>query len=192
MLLDGLQRSTPCLSRENSRASQPSTSQPQQNCTVQTSFDSGYGVHSLAGGGKEGGAGRREGGPPQESAAGPGQYKKGGGTVATPLVTVINADSEAGGGKPGQQQQQQQQQQSAQQPFLGGARPIISGAPSPRQLSRQGSSIESSTVHTHTVECAGGSGRLHQPLTAHRRHTVFSTHQSLSCLGNKHRLITLN
>jgi hypothetical protein len=40
-------------------------------------------------------------------------------------------------------------------------RPIISGAPSPRQLSRQGSSIESSALHTHTLECAGGA-RLHQ------------------------------
>lgn len=86
---------------------------------VQTSFDSGFGVHSYLG--KDG---------KRETVANE-VYKKGGsGNAAghpTPLVTVINADSEQVGAK---------QATSGAGAFLG-ARPIISGAPSPRQLSRQ-------------------------------------------------------
>ena len=66
--------------------------------------------------------------------------------------------------------------------FVLGSRPIISGAPSPRQLSRQGSSIESSTVHTHTVECAGSShARLHQPVTSHSRGSPTSNECDFHC-----------
>ena len=120
----------------------------QQNSMVQTSFDSGYGMHSyMQQANKEG---------KRETLIGE-VYKKQGG-AAPPQVTVINADSEpnnsmsakpsSGGASNG-----------GGSSFLGGSRPMISGAPSPRQLSRQGSSIESSAVHTHTVECAGGAHR---------------------------------
>lgn len=145
--------STPCLSRDNSRNS---NSGQQQNSMVQTSFDSGYGMHSYVG--KDGGKL----------------------LVKAPLVTVINADSEpaaakgavAGtGGPPG-----------AGASFLG-SRPIISGAPSPRQLSRQGSSVESSShAHVHTVECAGGAHRLHQPaLAPHSRGSPTSNECDFHC-----------
>lgn len=148
--------STPCLSRDNSRAS-ATGSVAQQNSMVQTSFDSGYGMHSFVG--KDG---------KRETVIND-VYKKGGpGATQTPLVTVINADSEPVGAK-----------QVAGGAFLG-ARPIISGAPSPRQLSRQGSSIESSTVHTHTVECAGGA-RLHQPLASHSRGSPTSNECDFHC-----------
>ena len=112
--------STPCLSRDNSRNSGTGSGGAQQNSMhVQTSFDSGFGVHSYLG--KDG---------KRETVANE-VYKKGGsGNAAghpTPLVTVINADSEQVGAK---------QATSGAGAFLG-ARPIISGAPSPRQLSRQ-------------------------------------------------------
>ena len=104
------------------------TKAQQANSMVQTSFDSGYGMHSYIG--KDG---KRE-------ALISEVYKKAGTGPPAPLVTVINADSEpvASGGKSG----------AGAGPGAGGAaflgqRPIISGAPSPRQLSRQGSSIES-------------------------------------------------
>ena len=147
--------STPCLSRDNSRNSNSGQvlsgvgevmQDKQQNSMVQTSFDSGYGMHSYMQQAKEG---------KREALIGE-VYKKQGG-AAPPQVTVINADSE-----------QNTNSMSAKpssgangggSSFLGGTRPIISGAPSPRQLSRQGSSIESSAVHTHTVECAGGAHR---------------------------------
>ena len=150
--------STPCLSRDNSRNSNSGQvlsgvgevmiKDKQQNSMVQTSFDSGYGMHSyMQQANKEG---------KREALIGE-VYKKQGG-AAPPQVTVINADSEpnnsmsakpsSGGASNG-----------GGSSFLGGSRPMISGAPSPRQLSRQGSSIESSAVHTHTVECAGGAHR---------------------------------
>ena len=158
--------STPCLSRDNSRNSGTGSASgvgAQQNSMhVQTSFDSGFGVHSYLG--KDG---------KRETVVND-VYKKGGtGNAAsqpTPLVTVINADSEQAGAKQGS---------SGVGAFLG-ARPIISGAPSPRQLSRQGSSIESSTVHTHTVECTG-SARLHQPVTAHSRGSPTSNECDFHC-----------
>ena len=128
---------------------------------VQTSFDSGYGMHSYLG--KDG---------KRETLLGE-VYKKQGG-VQAPLVTVINADSEPAKGAAGVGQQ-------GAGPFLG-SRPIISGAPSPRQLSRQGSSIESSAVHTHTVECAGGAHRLHQPaLAPHSRGSPTSNECDFHC-----------
>ena len=152
--------STPCLSRDNSRNS---SSGQQQNSMVQTSFDSGYGMHSyLAKDGK------------REALIGE-VYKKGSGPPQAPLVTVINADSEPAGGKPAPGAG------AAQGAFLG-SRPIISGAPSPRQLSRQGSSIESSAVHTHTVECSGGAHRLHQPaLAPHSRGSPTSNECDFHC-----------
>ena len=128
------------------------TKAQQANSMVQTSFDSGYGMHSYIG--KDG---KRE-------ALISEVYKKAGAGPPAPLVTVISADSEpvASGGKSGG---------AGAGSGVGGAaflgqRPIISGAPSPRQLSRQGSSIESSAVHQHTVDCAGGAHRLHQPVLA--------------------------
>ena len=46
-------------------------------------------------------------------------------------------------------------------------RGIITGAPSPHQLSRQGSSVESHAssgpIHYHTVECSATGRSLHQP-----------------------------
>jgi len=92
-----------------------------------------------------------------------------------PQVTVINADSEVAAG----------QQHGGGGPAIKGGnllgcRSIISGAPSPRQLSRQGSSLESSALHTHTVECAGGA-RLHQPLTSHSRGSPTSNECDFHC-----------
>ena len=50
---------------------------------------------------------------------------------------------------------------------LGGGRGIITGAPSPHQLSRQGSSVESHAssvpIHYHTAECSATGRSLHQP-----------------------------
>ena len=81
--------STPCLSRDNSRASGSGASSGQNNIHVQTSFDSGYGVHSYLG--KDG---------KRETLIND-VYKKGGaaGSQPTPTVTVINADSEHVGAK---------------------------------------------------------------------------------------------
>ena len=93
-----------------------------------------------------------------------------GGSSAAPLVTVINTDEVPGG-------------PASKQVVSGGygCRAIISGAPSPRQLSRQGSSIESA-VHTHTVECTGSQGaRLHQPLTQHSRGSPTSAECDFHC-----------
>ena len=126
-----------------------------------------------------------------ESSGGPhkretvmGEVYRGGSTVA-PLVTVINAD-EAGSGK---------QLVSGNGGGYLGCRAIISGAPSPRQLSRQGSSIESSTVHTHTVECTGSQGsRLHQPLAQHSRGSPTSAECDFHCCSlhgtnNNHKTV---
>ena len=48
-----------------------------------------------------------------------------------------------------------------------GGRGIITGAPSPHQLSRQGSSVESHAssvpIHYHTAECSAAGRSLHQP-----------------------------
>ena len=55
-------------------------------------------------------------------------------------------------------------------------RGIITGAPSPHQLSRQGSSVESHAssgpIHYHTVECSATGRSLHQP-----------THHSKVCIA---------
>ena len=184
----GSVNSTPCLSRDNSRNS-ASGSGPapngQTSMMVQTSFDMGAHAHSSKRGedrvSNEAGAGHKKTGQP------------------TPLVTVINTDNETSAAGAKQQQQQQQQQQpsghlaggasnAAGASFLGSRGPgglcmTISGAPSPRQLSRQGSSIESSTVHTHTVECAGSlaSARLHQPVTSHTRGSPTSNECDFHC-----------
>merc|ERR1719278_1126601 len=158
--------STPCLSRDNSRNSNSG-----QNSMVQTSFDSGYGMHSyMQQQAKEG---------KREALIGE-VYKKQGGN-APPQVTVINADSEPN--NPMSAKPSGSNGSVGGNSFLGGARPIISGAPSPRQLSRQGSSIESSAVHTHTVECAGGAhSRLHQPaLGAHSRGSPTSNECDFHC-----------
>lgn len=165
--------STPCLSRDNSRASGSGSAQ-QNNIHVQTSFDgSSYGVHSYLG---KDSVKARGGGEEGVS------YKKS--QQPTPTVTVINADSEmtiAGAHGAKQSGLSVSSQPPVQGAFLG-ARPIISGAPSPRQLSRQGSSIESSTVHTHTVECAGSAhARLHQPVTAHSRGSPTSNECDFHC-----------
>ena len=173
--------STPCLSRDNSRNSASgSTPAPTSGSTgqnsmhVQTSFDGGFGVHSYLGkDGKRGETGDRD-------RVINDVYKKTGGQP-TPLVTVINADNETAAGA-------KQQTSGAAGAFLGSRGPglcmTISGAPSPRQLSRQGSSIESSTVHTHTVECAGSlaSARLHQPVTqSHTRGSPTSNECDFHC-----------
>ena len=137
------QRSTPCLSRDNSHSQQNSSS------------GGTYGRETV-----------RQSGP-------------------APLVTVINAD-EAGSGK---------QLVSGNGGGYLGCRAIISGAPSPRQLSRQGSSIESSTVHTHTVECTGSQGsRLHQPLAQHSRGSPTSAECDFHCCSlhgtnNNHKTV---
>ena len=162
--------STPCLSRDNSRASAQggegggraslAVTHHSSGSGPGSSFDSGYGIHSYVG--KEG---KRE--TAINDVHGAAVRKLAQQQQQAPLVTVINADSEVGQGKS----------------TVGGAssgggggylgppgmpsgRAIITGAPSPRQLSRQGSSIESTTVHQHTMECAAGGARLHQP-TAH-------------------------
>jgi len=179
--------STPCLSRDNSRASGTGAeaaalgARPElvarsvaaaaaahqnnmanmANMLVQTSFDSGYGIHSHVG--KDG----KITNTIINDVFGAERVKKVMSAQATPLVTVINTDAEVtvatgpnklvSGGQPAG--------------YLGppsSSRSIITGAPSPKQLSRQGSSIESSTVHQHTVDCVGGA-RLHQPAAhAHR------------------------
>ena len=96
----------------------------QQNSMVQTSFDSGYGMHSYMQQAKEG---------KREALIGE-VYKKQGGN-APPQVTVINADSEPN--NPMSAKPSGSNGSVGGNSFLGGARPIISGAPSPRQLSRQ-------------------------------------------------------
>ena len=163
--VSGSVNSTPCLSRDNSRnsaGSGPQVGTQQNNMHVQTSFDSGFSVHSYLGKDSKRETVMNE------------VYKKGlsGNATSqpTPLVTVINADSEQVGAKG---------TTSGSGTYLC-TRPIISGAPSPRQLSRQGSSIESSTVHTHTVECAG-SARLHQPVTSHSRGSPTSNECDFHC-----------
>ena len=167
--------STPCLSRDNSHTSHSSAAhQNTHSMHVQTSFDGGFGVHSYLGkDGKRGETGDRD-------RVINDVYKKTGGQP-TPLVTVINADNETAAGA-------KQQTSGAAGAFLGSRGPglcmTISGAPSPRQLSRQGSSIESSTVHTHTVECAGSlaSARLHQPVTgSHTRGSPTSNECDFHC-----------
>ena len=64
---------------------------------------------------------------------------------------------------------------------LGGGRGIITGAPSPHQLSRQGSSVESHAssvpIHYHTAECSATGRSLHQP-THHSKVRLF-------CGGNE-------
>ena len=136
------QRSTPCLSRDNSHSQQNSSN------------------HTESGGQ----ALRRE-----TVMAEVGQVYRG---CPAPLVTVINADEPAGANN----------KQGGPSPAFLGCRAIISGAPSPRQLSRQGSSIESSTVHTHTVECTGSQGaRLHQPLSQHSRGSPTSAECDFHC-----------
>jgi hypothetical protein len=113
--------STPCLSRDNSRAS----ATVQHSMLVQTSFDShkdniitskGFGPH----------------------------------------ITVINHDVASGGGLLG----------PPAVPSRGssGGSSLVMGIPSPRQLSRQGSSVESTVpIHHHTVECSATGRGLHQP-----------------------------
>ena len=179
----GSVNSTPCLSRDNSRNSASGSgpapgSNGQTSMMVQTSFDSGAHGHT----GKRGEAGDRV-----SNEAGAGHKKTG---QPTPLVTVINTDNETSAAGAKQQQQQQPSGSGASNAagaFLGSRGPglcmTISGAPSPRQLSRQGSSIESSTVHTHTVECAGSlaSARLHQPVTSHTRGSPTSNECDFHC-----------
>lgn len=78
-----------------------------------------------------------------------------------PHITVINHDSVGGAGGSGV---------GGGAGLLGPPGPrqgIITGAPSPRQLSRQGSSVESATIvpiHHHTAECSGLGRSLHQPM----------------------------
>ena len=59
----------------------------------------------------------------------------------------------------------------------GGGRGIITGAPSPHQLSRQGSSVESHAssvpIHYHTAECSAAGRSLHQPT----HHSKVNTHR---------------
>ena len=108
-------------------------------------------------------------------------HKKAG--ASAPQVTVINADNDAkvgGGGKGGHDTHK-----GVVAPGGGPAAGILpprqfigsgAAAPSPRQLSRQGSSMESApAVHTHTMECAGGLiSRLSQPLPSQQ---PLSNHQ---------------
>ena len=152
--------STPCLSRDNSRnsSSDPRHLHQQQGLMMQNSGESGYNMHSLIS--KEG---KREN-------VSNDVYKKCVGQ--TPQVTVINADSD---------QMPPGTAKTSSAGHLLGARPIIQGAPTPRQLSRQGSSLESSALHTHTVECAGGGARLHQPTTNHSRGSPTSNECDFHC-----------
>ena len=49
-----------------------------------------------------------------------------------------------------------------------GGSSLVMGIPSPRQLSRQGSSVESTAIvpiHHHTVECSGTGRGVHHPTT---------------------------
>ena len=100
----------------------------QQNSMVQTSFDSGYGMHSYM---QQ--AANKEG--KREALIGE-VYKKQGGN-APPQVTVINADSEPNNSMSAKPSGSGASNGGGGNSFLGGSRPIISGAPSPRQLSRQ-------------------------------------------------------
>ena len=129
--------STPCLSRDNSRNSNSGQvlsgvgevmQDKQQNSMVQTSFDSGYGMHSYM---QQ--AANKEG--KREALIGE-VYKKQGGN-APPQVTVINADSEPNNSMSAKPSGSGASNGGGGNSFLGGSRPIISGAPSPRQLSRQ-------------------------------------------------------
>ena len=129
--------STPCLSRDNSRNSNSGQvlsgvgevmQDKQQNSMVQTSFDSGYGMHSYM---QQ--ANKAEG--KREALIGE-VYKKQGGN-APPQVTVINADSEPNNSMSAKPSGGASNGSGGGSSFLGGTRPIISGAPSPRQLSRQ-------------------------------------------------------
>lgn len=79
-----------------------------------------------------------------------------------PHITVINHDAD-----------QVTQSRAVGHGYLGPPlRGIITGAPSPRQLSRQGSSVESSTIvplHHHTAECAGAGRVVHHPTQHSKR-----------------------
>ena len=49
-----------------------------------------------------------------------------------------------------------------------GGSSLVMGTPSPRQLSRQGSSMESTAIvpiHHHTAECSAAGRVVHQPTT---------------------------
>ena len=136
--------STPCLSRDNSRASGGAAIH-QHSMLVQTSFDS-----------------HRD-------------SSKGGVTPFGPHITVINHDGDkpssggaaagaSGGPIPG----------GLLGPPMGtsrgssGGSSIVMGIPSPRQLSRQGSSVESTAIvpiHHHTLECSATGRGVHQPTT---------------------------
>lgn len=153
--------STPCLSRDNSRTSGGGPTSIQSSMLVQTSFDShlpstAAGIHSVI---------TKDG--KRETTINDHYLPSQGGKVAGfgPHITVINHDVESkvvGGGG-----------------FLGlphhrgsSGSSIIMGAPSPRQLSRQGSSVESAAIvpiHHHTAECSAAGRSLHQP-TEHSKH----------------------
>ena len=149
--------STPCLSRDNSRNSNTDPRHlQQQGLMMQNSSDAGYNLHSLVS--KDG---KRENNDVYKKCVG-----------QTPQVTVITADSDPV--TPGTSK-------TGSSGHLLGARPIIQGAPTPRQLSRQGSSLESSALHTHTVECAGGGARLHQPVSSHSRGSPTSNECDFHC-----------
>ena len=92
-----------------------------------------------------------------------------------PQVTVITADNDAkvAGGKGGGHDTHKSGAPPPPGASIMPPRQFIGGAavPSPRLLSRQGSSMESvPAVHTHTAECAGGLiSRLSQPLASNQQ-----------------------
>ena len=135
--------STPCLSRDNSRASGGAAIH-QHSMLVQTSFDSHRDSSKALG----------------------------------PHITVINHDGDklpggaaaaAAAGGAG----------SLLGPPMGASRgssggsSLVMGIPSPRQLSRQGSSVESTAIvpiHHHTVECSAAGRGVHHPTTYSKVH----------------------
>ena len=82
-----------------------------------------------------------------------------------PHITVINHD-ETTKGSLGNAAYLSVSEQNKGGPG-GAGRNMITGAPSPSQLSRQGSSVESHTssvpIHFHTAECSATGRSLHQP-----------------------------
>jgi hypothetical protein len=115
--------STPCLSRDNSRASGGAAIH-QHSMLVQTSFE-----------------------------------REGSSKAFGPHITVINHDGDKAGGLLGPPL-------GPSRGSSGGGSSLVMGAISPRQLSRQGSSVESTAIvpiHHHTVECSATGRGVHQP-----------------------------
>ena len=76
-----------------------------------------------------------------------------------------------------------------------GGSSLVMGTPSPRQLSRQGSSMESTAIvpiHHHTAECSAAGRVVHQPTTYSKVSQAKNFVKSISQNFGKYFFIKLN